>query len=86
MADAPDLSPAPGSARHALPRSVLDLSTVSSGTTSGEALAATTALARRAEELGYLRFWVAEHHNMPTVASTSPPVLMAHLGASDPAA
>ena len=66
----------------ALPRSVLDLSTVSSGHTSGEALADTTTLARRAEELGYLRFWVAEHHNMNTVASTSPPVLMAHLGAS----
>ena len=48
----------------------------------GDALAATTELARRAEELGYDRFWVAEHHNMPTVASTSPPVLMAHLAAS----
>jgi luciferase family oxidoreductase group 1 len=64
------------------PRSVLDLSTVSSGRTSTQALADTTALARRAEELGYVRFWVAEHHNMPTVASTSPPVLIAHLGAS----
>jgi len=66
----------------ALPRSVLDLSTVSEGNTSAQALAETTMLARRAEELGYLRFWVAEHHNMPTVASTSPPVLMAHLAAS----
>jgi luciferase family oxidoreductase group 1 len=66
----------------ALPRSVLDLSTVSDGHTSAEALADTTTLARRAEELGYLRFWVAEHHNMATVASTSPPVLMAHLAAS----
>jgi luciferase family oxidoreductase group 1 len=65
-----------------LPRSVLDLSTVSAGHTSAQALADTTVLARRAEELGYLRFWVAEHHNMPTVASTSPPVLLAHLGAS----
>lgn len=66
----------------ALPRSVLDLSTVASGRTSTEALADTTALAQRAEELGYLRFWVAEHHNMETVASTSPAVLMAHLAAS----
>jgi luciferase family oxidoreductase group 1 len=65
-----------------LPRSVLDLATVSAGHTSAQALADTTALARRAEELGYLRFWVAEHHNMPTVASTSPAVLIAHLGAS----
>jgi alkanesulfonate monooxygenase SsuD/methylene tetrahydromethanopterin reductase-like flavin-dependent oxidoreductase (luciferase family) len=32
--------------------------------------------------LGYTRFWVAEHHNMPTVASTNPAVLIAHLAAS----
>ncbi len=66
----------------ALPRSVLDLSTVSAGRTSRQALADTTVLAQQAERLGYLRFWVAEHHNMPTVASTSPAVLLAHLGAS----
>ena len=65
-----------------LPRSVLDLSTVSAGRTSGEALADTTTLAQRAEALGYERFWVAEHHNMATVASTSPPVLIAHLAAA----
>ncbi len=63
------------------PLSVLDLAVVNAGSTSSEALAATTVLAQRAEELGYLRFWVAEHHNMPLVASTSPPVLMAHLAA-----
>ena len=61
---------------------MLDLSTVGAGRTSAEALADTTTLARRAEELAYLRFWVAEHHNMPTVASTSPAVLIAHLAAS----
>jgi luciferase family oxidoreductase group 1 len=60
---------------------VLDLAVVNEGGTTTQALAATTALARRAEELGYHRFWVAEHHNMPLVASTSPPVLMAHLAA-----
>ena len=69
----------------ALPRpplSVLDLAIVTRGGTSTAALAETTALAQRAEALGYRRFWVAEHHNMPSVASTSPPVLMAHLAAS----
>jgi luciferase family oxidoreductase group 1 len=66
----------------ALPRSVLDLSTVSAGRTSSQALADTTELARRAEQLGYTRIWVAEHHNMATVASTSPPVLIAHLAAN----
>jgi luciferase family oxidoreductase group 1 len=39
-------------------------------------------LAKKAEAFGYTRFWVAEHHNMPNVASTTPPVLIAHLAAS----
>ena len=55
-----------------LARSVLDLSIVSTGRSSADALADTTRLAQPAERLGYTRFWVAEHHNMPTVASTSP--------------
>lgn len=62
--------------------SVLDLATVSAGATSVTALRDTTTLARHAEAHGYTRFWVAEHHNMPTVASTTPPVLIAHLAAS----
>ena len=65
-----------------LPLSVLDLATVSSDATSAQALTEATELARKAEELGYSRFWVAEHHNMNTVASTSPAVLMAHVAAS----
>jgi len=71
-----------GGQRRRLRRSVLDLAMVPEGSSSAEALAATTALAQRAETLGFDRFWVAEHHNMPTIASTSPPVLMAHLAAS----
>jgi len=63
------------------PLSVLDLAIVTVGATTADALAATTALAQRADELGYHRFWVAEHHNMALVASTTPPVLMAHLAA-----
>lgn len=55
---------------------------VPDGQTSTEALLATTELAVRAEALGYHRIWVAEHHNMETVASTSPAVLMAHLAAN----
>lgn len=64
-----------------VPVSVLDLSTVSQGQTSADALAATIALAKRADELGYSRFWTAEHHNMPEVAATSPAVMIAALGA-----
>jgi luciferase family oxidoreductase group 1 len=65
-----------------VPLSVLDLAVVSSGATSADALANTTTLAKRADELGYSRFWVAEHHNMPMVASTTPAVLIAHLAAA----
>jgi luciferase family oxidoreductase group 1 len=78
--EGPELATAHGAANRA-PLSVLDLATVSTGATSASALADTTRLAQRAEQLGYLRFWVAEHHNMDTVASTTPPVLIAHLAA-----
>ncbi len=63
------------------PLSVLDLAIVHAGGSTSEALSSTTELAQEAESLGYHRFWVAEHHNMPSVASTTPPVLMAHLAA-----
>ena len=62
--------------------SVLDLAGIGVGTTVGDALAATTELAVRAEQLGYHRFWVAEHHGMPAVASSAPAVLLAHLAAN----
>jgi luciferase family oxidoreductase group 1 len=65
-----------------VPLSVLDLAPVGTGHTAAQALAATTQVARRAEELGYRRFWVAEHHNIPSVASTAPEVLIAHIAAN----
>ena len=65
-----------------VPLSVLDLAPVAEGSDNGTALAHTTTLARRVEELGYHRFWVAEHHNMPGIASSAPAVLLAHLAAS----
>lgn len=57
--------------------SVLDLVPVRTGQTSTEAIAASLDLAETADRLGYRRFWFAEHHNMPAVASTTPPVLIA---------
>ncbi|MFE6997120.1 LLM class flavin-dependent oxidoreductase [Microbacterium sp. NPDC057659] len=57
--------------------SVLDLVPVRTGQTSAEAVGTSLALAQRADELGYRRYWFAEHHNMPAVASTTPPVLIA---------
>lgn len=65
----------------AVPLSVLDLSPVRAGGTSAEAFADTFVLAAAAERLGYSRFWVAEHHNMPAVAATTPPVVMAAVAA-----
>ncbi len=64
------------------PLSVLDLAMVADDATSRDALADVTELARVADRLGYTRIWVAEHHNMGTVASTVPAVLMAHLAAA----
>ncbi|HEX5540558.1 MAG TPA: LLM class flavin-dependent oxidoreductase [Micromonospora sp.] len=64
-----------------IPLSVLDLAPVAADAPVSEALAHTTELARRTEALGYHRFWVAEHHNMPAIASSAPAVLIAHLAA-----
>ncbi|GBE64276.1 alkanal monooxygenase subunit alpha [Mycobacterium sp. MFM001] len=61
--------------------SVLDLVPVRTDQTTADALAATVALAQTADRLGYTRYWVAEHHNMPSVGATSPPVLIAYLAA-----
>jgi luciferase family oxidoreductase group 1 len=62
--------------------SLLDLIPVRSGQSTGDALRASLSLARVAEDAGVHRYWVAEHHNMPAVASTNPPVLIAMLAAA----
>ncbi|GIL35096.1 LLM class flavin-dependent oxidoreductase [Phycicoccus sp. DTK01] len=62
--------------------SVLDLAPVRSDQSTADALAATRALARVADEHGYHRYWLAEHHNMPAVAATNPPVLAAMVAAA----
>ena len=62
--------------------SVLDLVPVRTDQTTADALAASLSLARVADDLGYRRYWVAEHHNMPAVAATNPPVLLALLGSA----
>jgi luciferase family oxidoreductase group 1 len=62
-----------------IPLSVLDLATVATGSTPAQALRETTMLAVQAEQLGYNRFWVAEHHAIAAVASSAPAVLIEHL-------
>lgn len=61
--------------------SILDQSPVPVGLTPQEALQQSITLIQHAEKLGYYRYWVAEHHNMKGVASSSPEVLIAHLAA-----
>jgi luciferase family oxidoreductase group 1 len=64
------------------PLSVLDLAPIPDGGSAGGALRATIELARQVERLGFTRFWVAEHHGMPGIASSSPPVLIGHIAAA----
>ncbi|WP_433528137.1 LLM class flavin-dependent oxidoreductase [Micromonospora sp. CA-263727] len=64
------------------PLSVLDLAPVSAGRTAGDALRATVDLARRAEDLGYHRYWLAEHHLASGVASSAPAVLIGQVAAA----
>ncbi len=61
--------------------SVLDLSPVGEGSTPGQSLANSLDLARHAERLGYKRYWLAEHHNMPGIASAATAVVIAHVAA-----
>src|ERR671926_1480787 len=63
------------------PLSVLDLAPIAPGDTVRESIAASVALAQRAEETGFSRVWYAEHHNMPSIASSATSVLIAHVGA-----
>jgi luciferase family oxidoreductase group 1 len=65
-----------------LPLSVLDLASVGSGSTPAQALLDSVELGREAERLGYHRFWVAEHHGMPGVASSAPALLIGQVAAA----
>ncbi|MGH3324220.1 MAG: LLM class flavin-dependent oxidoreductase, partial [Streptomyces sp.] len=64
-----------------VPLSVLDLANVGVGYAAADALRATVETAQLAEGRGFTRYWVAEHHSMPGVASSSPAVILAHLAA-----
>ena len=65
-----------------VPLSVLDLCPVPAGESTGEALRRSVDLARQAERLGFTRYWVAEHHNLPGIASSAPAVLAGQLAAA----
>jgi luciferase family oxidoreductase group 1 len=65
-----------------VPLSVLDLCPVPTGAPTAEALRRTVDLARHVEKWGYRRYWVAEHHNMPGIASSAPAVLVGQVAAA----
>ncbi|MGW0036564.1 LLM class flavin-dependent oxidoreductase [Gordonia sp. NPDC003376] len=65
----------------AFPLSILDLAQVGRSQTVAESLSASTDMAMHAEDWGYHRIWYAEHHNMSTIASSAPAVLIAHVAA-----
>ncbi|MGD0432559.1 MAG: LLM class flavin-dependent oxidoreductase, partial [Acetobacteraceae bacterium] len=64
-----------------VPLSVLDLSPIAEGSDAGQALRNSLDLARHVEALGYRRFWMAEHHNLPGIASAATAVALAHIAA-----
>jgi luciferase family oxidoreductase group 1 len=61
--------------------SVLDLSPVCEGSSATQALRNTLDLARLADQLGYTRYWVAEHHNLPAIASCAPEIMIGQIAA-----
>jgi len=62
-----------------IPMSVLDLAPITEGSDAAQAFANTLDLARHAERLGFHRYWLAEHHNMPGIASAATAVLIGHV-------
>ncbi|MCC9175363.1 LLM class flavin-dependent oxidoreductase [Arthrobacter sp. zg-Y179] len=64
-----------------VPLSILDLAIIDEGETARDSFASSLALAQEAEKLGYTRIWYAEHHNMPTIASSATSVLIGYIAA-----
>src|SRR5437870_5974242 len=64
-----------------VPLSILDLSPITEGSDAGRALRNSLDLARHVERLGYRRYWMAEHHNLPGIASAATAVALAHVAA-----
>jgi luciferase family oxidoreductase group 1 len=65
-----------------IPFSILDLSPIIEGSNASDALARTRDLAQHAEHWGYRRYWLAEHHNMPGIASAATSIVIAHVAAA----
>ena len=64
--------------------SVLDLAPIVEGGDAGDSLRNAAELAQTAERLGYTRYWLAEHHGLPSVASSAPEILIEHVASATP--
>ncbi len=73
--------PSSSSSPFRIPLSILDLSPICEGGDAGESFRNSLALAQHAEQLGYARYWLAEHHGMPGIASAATSTLLAFIGA-----
>ena len=65
-----------------VPLSILDLSPVTTATSGAQALRNSLDLARFADKLGFMRYWVAEHHNLPNIASSAPDIMIGQIAAA----
>jgi luciferase family oxidoreductase group 1 len=65
-----------------IPLSILDLSPVAAGSSGAQSLRNSIDLARLADGLGYTRYWVAEHHNLPSIASSAPDIMIGQIAAA----
>ena len=65
-----------------IPLSILDLSPVTTATSGAQALQNSLDLARFADQLGFTRYWVAEHHNLPSIASSAPDIMIGQIAAA----
>ena len=64
-----------------VPLSLIDFATIFEGERPGDSFKRSVAMAQKAESLSFKRIWYAEHHNMPTISSSAPAVLISHIGA-----
>ena len=67
-----------------LPLSILDLATICEGDVAADAFRNSLALAQLADSLGLQRYWLAEHHGIPSVASSATAVVIGHVHMDDP--
>src|SRR5713101_5245622 len=78
----PDAGTIQSKRKQVVPLSILDLSPVAAGSSGAVSLRNSLDLARLADNLGFTRYWVAEHHNLPSIASSAPEIMIGQTAAA----